>query len=204
MLLILALVASSIGVMVYLAIWIMVGMHAIDLLRHPVSRPADAILVLGARAYLDERPNPCLVGRVETGVELAKDGLASNLILSGGVDLEDHRVEAETMRDIALQQGFSGALLLETQSRSTRENFSLSWPIIQTHHFNSVIVVSEPYHLWRAERLIRANPDWQGLDVQFQAAPSPCWQTWGMLYKGALREPLAIMHNYIHGAFRAI
>ena len=62
-------------------------------------------------------------------------------------------------------------------------------------------MVSEPYHLWRVERLARASGFDRLFDVQYAAAPTACWQRWGMLFKGALREPLAIVNNAVNGDF---
>jgi len=39
----------------------------------------------------------------------------------------------------------------------------------------------------------------QAFDVQYAAAPTSCWRRWGMLFKGALREPAAIINNAGHG-----
>jgi hypothetical protein len=47
-------------------------------------RPADAIVVLGARAYADGRPSQALADRVRTACRLYHDGLARTLIFSGG------------------------------------------------------------------------------------------------------------------------
>jgi vancomycin permeability regulator SanA len=47
-------------------------------------RPADVIVVFGARAYADGRPSDALADRVRTGCALYRAGLARTLILSGG------------------------------------------------------------------------------------------------------------------------
>jgi hypothetical protein len=60
-------------------------------------------------------------------------------------------------------------------------------------------VVSEPYHLWRIERLAHASGFDRAFDVQYAAAPTSCWLRWGMLFKGALREPAAIINNALNG-----
>lgn len=76
----------------YAAIAITIWLHALDLLGHPPQRAADAALVLGNRAYRDGKPNPCLTGRVDSGIALAKEGRVRQLVLSGGIDKEDGRV----------------------------------------------------------------------------------------------------------------
>ncbi|MNT59575.1 hypothetical protein D3C72_1970970 [compost metagenome] len=67
--------------------------------------------------------------------------------------------------------------------------------MLEANGVRSVIIVSEPYHLWRIERLVRASGFDQAFDVQYAAAPTSCWRRWGMLFKGALREPAAIVNN---------
>ncbi|MES1264518.1 MAG: YdcF family protein, partial [Variovorax sp.] len=95
----------------YAAIHLMVWRHALTRLADPPPRPADAALVLGNRASWEGKPNPCLTGRVDAGVALAKQGLVRALVMSGGVDKEDGRVEAEVMRAYARRSGYAGPLL---------------------------------------------------------------------------------------------
>ncbi|RZL96293.1 MAG: YdcF family protein [Variovorax sp.] len=185
----------------YAAIATMIWLRAQERLAHPPERAADAALILGNRAYRDGRPNPCLTGRVDAGIELAKAGRVRQLVVTGGVDKEDGRIEAEVMQVHARQAGYGGPLLLEPVAASTRENLSMSRAVLQAAGVKSVIIVSEPYHLWRVERLARAAGFDRLFDVQYAAAPTSCWKRWGMLFKGALREPLAIVNNAANGYF---
>lgn len=186
----------------YLAIHAMVWREARERLAHPPAKPADVALVLGNRAYRDGRPNPCLTGRVDAAIALARAGLARRLLFSGGVDREDGRIEAEVMRQHALAAGYEGEMLLEPVSQSTRENLSMSRPLLEAAGARRVIIVTEPYHLWRVRRLVRAAGFDGRFDVQYAAAPTACWQRWGMAFRGALREPLAIVNNAANGYLR--
>ena len=186
-------------VLVYAAIAAVIGRHAGEVLDHPPQRPADAALILGSRAYLDGKPNPCLTGRVDTAIAMAQAGRVQRLVFSGGVDTEDGRIEAEVMHRHAVAAGYAGPMLLEPASTSTRLNLSLSRPLLLAAGVRSVVIVSEPYHLWRIERLVRMSGFDQSFDVQYAAAPTSCWRRWGMLFKGALREPVAIINNAAHG-----
>ncbi|WP_232324503.1 YdcF family protein, partial [Variovorax sp. WDL1] len=158
-----------------------------------------AAMVLGNRAYRDGRPNPCLTGRVDTAVSLARAGLVRQLLFSGGIDKEDGRIEAEVMQQHARAAGYEGTVLLEPVSQSTRENLSMSRALLEAAGVKRVIVVSEPFHLWRVERLARAAGFDRRFEVQYAAAPTACWQRWGMALRGALREPLAIVNNAANG-----
>jgi uncharacterized SAM-binding protein YcdF (DUF218 family) len=191
--------ALALLLVVYLVIHAMVWRDAKARLAHPPARDAEVALVLGNRAYRDGRPNPCLTGRVDTGIALARAGRVQQLLLSGGRDWEDDRIEAEVMARHAREAGYAGPLLLEAASSSTRENLSFSLPLLEAHGVHSVIIVTEPYHLSRTERLVRASGFDRRFDVQYAAAPTSCWRDWGMAFKGALREPLAIMNNAAKG-----
>lgn len=195
------LAAASILPLGYALIFVMIWLRALDALAHPPQGPADVALVLGNRAFKNGKPNPCLTGRVDTAVALAKAGVVRQLAMSGGVDEEDGRIEAEVMRQHAMDAGFAGTVLMEPSSSSTRENLSMSRAVLQAAGVKSVIVVSEPYHLWRAQRLARALGFDRDFDVRYAAAATPCWQRQGMAFKGALREPLAIVNNAAHGYF---
>ncbi len=183
----------------YAAIHAMVWHDALQRLAQPPPQPADAALVLGNRAYRDGKPNPCLTGRVDEGLALGRAGLVRLLVLSGGDDWEDGRNEAEEMQRHARAAGWTGPLLLEKESSSTRENLALSRPLLEAAGVKRVVIVTEPYHLWRAERLAHASGFDRAFEVQYAAAATSCWRDWGMAFKGALREPLAIVNNGVHG-----
>jgi uncharacterized SAM-binding protein YcdF (DUF218 family) len=187
------------GVLVYAAIGAFIWLHAETLLANPPQRPADAALVLGSRAYLDGKPHPCLAGRVDTAVALAKTGLVKQLAFSGGVDSEDGRTEATAMQERAVADGYAGPVLLEPASTSTRLNLSLSRPLLLAAGVRSVVIVSEPFHMWRIERLVKMSGFDRSFDVQYAAAPTSCWNALGPFSKGALREPAAIVNNAGHG-----
>ena len=196
-LLVLTMVAAAVA---YGAIALTVWQRAETLLA-ATPGPADAALVLGNRAYRDGAPNPCLTGRVDAAVALAQVGLVPQLVMSGGIDHEDGRIESQVMEVHARASGYAGPLLRESVSNSTRENLSMSAVVLRETGVRRVIIVSEPYHLWRVERLARASGFAQEFEVQYAAAPTSCWQRWGMRFRGALREPLAIVNTAFHGYF---
>lgn len=186
---------------VYLGLFTVVGLHAQQLLSHPSTGKSDVALILGNSTYLHGAPNPCLTGRVDKGLTLANQGFVSTLAMTGGRDSKDYRIEAKFMATYARSQGYSGRILLESRSSSTKKNLEFSAPILKAAGIKSVIIVSEPYHLWRTQKLVQAGHLGHDFDVTYAPAESQCWSTWGMLFKGALREPLAIMNNYAKGYF---
>lgn len=193
---------ATLGAGLYLTLYAIVGLHARKLLAESIDTRYDAALILGNRTYLHGAPNPCLTGRVDKGLMLAQQGVVSALAMTGGQDSKGYRIEGEFMAAYAKEKGYTGTILVETKSRSTKENLEFSAPILNTASIKSVIIVSEPYQLWRTERLVNAGHLGGDFKVAYAAAESQCWLTWGMLFKGALREPLAIMNNYTKGYFR--
>lgn len=179
----------------------MVSIHARQVIDHPPARDADAALVLGNRAWIDGAPNPCLAARVEAAVALARAGRVGQLVMSGGVDEEDGRVEAVEMDAMARAAGYAGPVLHEGRSQSTRENLLLSRPILEGAGVRRVIVVTEPSHLWRAGRLARGTGFAAAFDdVQYAAAPSDC-RRWDRAAQAALREVAAVVNNGLRGAY---
>jgi uncharacterized SAM-binding protein YcdF (DUF218 family) len=159
---------------------------------------SDTVIVLGAQAYVRGTWNPCLVSRVRHGVRLVQRGLAEHLILSGGVDREDGWVEAEVMRDIALDAGADPeSIRLEPRSTSTAENLEFSRAIMQRAGWRDAIIVSDPYHLPRASLIA------QKLRLAHTVSPamdSPCWAVWRFTGRNFLREPLALLENWWRGS----
>lgn len=181
------------------ALAIYVWRHAQQSLARPPVLAADAALVLGNRAYLDGRPNPCLTNRVDRAVELWREGQVNLVAMSGGVDREDGRIEAEVMAAHARGEGYGGVLLREALSSSTRENLAMSWPMLEAAGVHRVIIVSDAYHLWRVERLAKASGFDGAFQVQYAAAPEDCGRPAWQAMRSALREPLAIVNNALNG-----
>jgi uncharacterized SAM-binding protein YcdF (DUF218 family) len=202
------LMLGGLGFGLYLAVWLMIAQRAYArLAQEPVA--SDVVLVLGNRAYLHGAPNPCLAGRVGRGVDLMNAGLGAQLMMTGGVDVEDGRIESAEMALAAARFGWRGAVLQESRSTSSVENLRWSGALLknQSPAVRSVTVVSDPYHLWRVQKLVEAGHLGSWLadsNVRYAAAHSDCWDTYGMFFKGALREPLAIVDNWVAGAFSPV
>ena len=168
--------------------------HGRQLLRAPPPAAADVALVLGNRAWIDGAPNPCLRSRVEAGVALARQGRVAQLLMSGGIDHEDGRIEAVEMEALAHAAGHAGPVLREPASQSTHENLMFSWPLLAQAGVRRVIVVSEAGHLWRVQRLAARSGFDRAFDVQYQA--SQCRRRPVRALQAALREPLAILRMW--------
>ncbi len=157
---------------------------------------SDAILVLGAKSYHGTGYNPCLVSRVTHAVNLYKTHMALKIIVSGGEDKEDHANEAETMKNIAQSMGMpTENIIEESKSTSTFENFLFSKKTLESNNLNSVIIVTEPFHIARASLVAKK------LNLNFTVSPaidSSCWQPWQYYSYHFLREPFALILYKLH------
>lgn len=133
--------------------------------RETVHRAADALIVLGAQVHRNGRPSAALRGRVLRAVELYHGGYAPRMILTGGVG--DAGVsEAAVMQAVAIAHRVpERALVLEPHATRTSESAQAVGTIARRNGWHAVIVVSDPFHLWRSALLFVA----EGLAVQTAA-----------------------------------
>ncbi len=128
---------------------------------------SDAIIVLGAHVTEQGKASGALRERTLHAVKLYKRGLAAAIITTGGIGTNPP-AEARVSADLAIAAGVPArAVFLEDESHSTWENAVNAARICRFHGWRRVIIVSEPYHLFRA----RANFRKQGL--QTVVSPSP-------------------------------
>jgi vancomycin permeability regulator SanA len=112
-------------------------------------RPADAVVVLGARVYADGRPSDALADRVRTGCRLYLDGLARKLILSGGPG-DGPVTEPQAMKKMAVQCGVRpDDILLDERGLNTQATVRNTEAIFSELHASRILVVSHFYHLPR-------------------------------------------------------
>lgn len=119
------------------------------------ARRADAIVVLGSAVWPSERASPSLYARTQHAIALYRAGYAPALILTGGLGGFPPS-EAEMMRRIAVGAGVPpDALLLDDESHSTEENLANAKALMDAHGWHSALIVSDPFHLLRAEMIAR-------------------------------------------------
>ena len=119
------------------------------------ARAADAIVVLGAAQYVG-RPSPVLRARVDHAVSLWKRGLAPTLILTGGTGVGDTTSEAAVARKYAMSKGVPDhAIVIERHGRTTSESMQAVARIMDDRERNTVILVSDPFHMLRLSILAR-------------------------------------------------
>lgn len=162
---------------------------------------SDAVLILGTASYKDCRINPCLVTRVEKGIEVYNKGTADVLIFSGGNETgPPFANEAETMEKIARDRYIlPESIELEKRATSTYENVLFTKELMMERDLQSVILITEGFHMPRA---VATAKKVFGNDISFGYVPvleSECWQQDDILNWHMLREPVAYISYFLTG-----
>ncbi|MCW0380478.1 hypothetical protein NB697_003324 [Xanthomonas sacchari] len=146
--------------------------------------PADAIIVLGAAAY-DAKPSPVFEERIRHGLDLYQRGYAPTLIFTGGFGNGARFAESQVARRYALRHGVpADAILIETVSRTTRQNLIEARRLMREHGLHRVIVVSDPLHMARALRLCQELQ----IDALASSTPSSRFRSFQTRWRFLLQE----------------
>lgn len=134
------------------------------------ARSADVIIVLGGGEAGTER-------RARHAAVLFGQGVAPYVVCTGSLPVPGSlaaRNEAELCAAVVRAHGVpDAAILVEPRSRSTEENARESAAIMRARGWQSAVLVSDDFHLWRATWLFQAR------DVRVW--PSPAQRTGGSL-----------------------
>ena len=179
------LVAS--GVVLYGAIFVFV----LTVSRQDERHAADAIVVLGA-AHYNGRPSPVLRARLDHAVVLYRERLAPVIIVTGGMAEGDRLSEATVSRKyLVAQQVPDSAIVVRPVGRNSRESMASATEWLQDRGLETVLLVSDPFHMARLEAEARAQ------DLVPYASPtrtSPIserpHEEWQRLAGEALRVPI--------------
>jgi uncharacterized SAM-binding protein YcdF (DUF218 family) len=150
--------------------WVLWVTHQINQVAHEdQARPADAIAVFGAAEYRG-RPSPVYHARLDHAVALYDKQIAPLVItLGGGSDKDSGQTEGGVGRDYLLANGVPMTdILAETNSFDTSQQVKRLVEISHARSLHSIVVVSDPTHLFRISVLCRDA----GLDVYTSPRPS--------------------------------
>lgn len=147
--------------------------------------PADVVIVLGAAAY-DARPSPVFEERIRHGLDLYRAGYAPKLIFTGGFGGSSARFsESQVARRYALRHAVPQSdILIETVSRTTRQNLVQARALMQAHGMHRAIIVSDPLHMARALRLCHELD----IDALASSTPSTRFRSFHTSWKFLLQE----------------
>jgi uncharacterized SAM-binding protein YcdF (DUF218 family) len=119
----------------------------------------DAVVVLGGVLEAN-KPHPGgdpelsrAADRIVRTYELARDGHARNVLVSGGTGRPraDEPSEAEQLAALLRRWGIpSERIAIETRSRNTRENAEESARIVRAHGWTTLLLVTSAWHMPRA------------------------------------------------------
>ena len=130
-------------------------------------RPADAILVFGARAYADGSASDALGDRILAACTLYQKGLAKTLILSGGPG-DGAYTEPDVMKRIALDCGVPAEqIVLDPLGVNTQATVENTLDLLERLRVKRVIAVSHFYHLPRIKMAFQRR----GVEVLTSPAP---------------------------------
>lgn len=155
---------------------------------------ADCILVLGAAEY-SGRPSPVYRARLDHAYQLFREGMAPLIITSGGSGKDPKYSEGEVGSDYLLSKGVPEVdLIAETQADNTDESTQRVAVIMRRNGFESVLLVSDAYHMFRAKRMMQR----QGFTAYISPRPESVAKTeWGR-FLAASREAFSYLLYRMH------
>ena len=154
------------------------------------ARPVDAIIVLGTTQW-NGVPRPVFEARLEHTLDLYNRGLAPTIIVTGGKQDGDNFTEAETAATWLIDRGVpEDAILMEDQGRDTWQNMQGAWDAVAGRNIETVLIVSDGFHLFRAERMANAV----GFEAYTSPAPGSPIRPWSANeFSYIIRETVAVI-----------
>lgn len=150
-----------------------------------VPHKADAIIVLSGDA------DPSYL-RTKKAIELFKQGYADYIIFTGYGTAGD---SGEFLSKVASHYGIpKKVILIEPYARSTYENFFFSKPLILKHGFQSILIVTSPYHQLRSYLVAKTVFKGTGIEIYNCASHKPGTSQEGMSFR--MKDARFIMMEY--------
>ena len=152
------------------------------------SRPADAVVVLGAAQY-DGEPSSIFSWRLRHAQELYEEGVAPLIVTTGGGQVGDATTEADAGRDYLVERGVPADAVLAIGEGSDTLG-SLRAVAAVGADWDDVVLVSDPWHSLRSRTMARDL----GLDAWTSPTRSgPVVQTRTTQVRYILRETAALL-----------
>lgn len=151
----------------------------------------DFILVLGCGLIHGDQVSRLLASRINAGLAFYHQQKLSKpqvkLLFSGGQGDNETIPEAEAMAKYALKHGIDpDAIMVETKSTNTRENFMFSHALIQAEQENAKLVfVTSNYHVFRSGLIAK--------QLNIKAVGLGSKTAWYYLPNAMLREYVALL-----------
>ncbi|MBI3324861.1 MAG: YdcF family protein [Candidatus Omnitrophica bacterium] len=156
------------------------------------ARPTDAIVVFAGGVGESGKAGEGYQERVKQAAELYHQGLAPRIIFSSGYTFVFQ--EADIMKDLAVSLGVpSSAIFLEKQASTTYENVIKAAALLKQHDWQSLLLVSSPYHMRRAVMA------WRKVAPQIHVIPTPVLESQFYAHGvgASLEQVRGILHEYL-------
>jgi uncharacterized SAM-binding protein YcdF (DUF218 family) len=142
----------SVAVAAVLVVYYLVTLvQVVNTGRSDDTRPADAIVVLGAAQY-DGRPSPQLAARLDHALDLFERGVAQRVVATGGNLPGDRFTEAEASASYLVDRGVPEAAIVSVGVGSTTfESLDEVAVELLGRGLEEVILVTDPYHAYRSK-----------------------------------------------------
>ncbi|MCO5221295.1 MAG: YdcF family protein [Thermomicrobiales bacterium] len=155
----------------------------------------DVIVVLGAAQY-NGVPSQVFRARLDTAYDLYRQGYAPLIVVTGGRMLGDQFTEAEAGKTYLVDRGVpADAVLMENVSSNTAASFAGVEKILKPRGVESLLVVSDGFHLYRSKMLAR---DAGFTAYGYAATDSPIREGSGTELRYMVRETFGILAWKLH------
>ena len=119
---------------------------------------SDAILILGYALEDGLYPDEWLRLRLQKGLDLFNEGYGNYIIVSGGIGPTDQIPVAIAMKSWLLEREVpEDRILTEEKSNTTYENIVFSKEIMADKSIDSVVVVTNDFHIYRSMLIAKAH-----------------------------------------------
>lgn len=118
-------------------------------------KSADIAVILGNKVNEDGTLSERLEKRLECGLDLFRQGRTKRILVSGGLGKEGF-YEGDKMRDYLIEKGVpDSAIIVDNFGVNTNATVENTRKLKDSLGLNSIIVVSQYYHLTRTKMLFR-------------------------------------------------
>ena len=118
-------------------------------------KSADIAVILGTTVNPDGTLSQRLEKRMECGLKLYQDARVKKIIVSGGLGKEEF-LEGDKMKEYLIGKGIPDSLVIvDNKGNNTTATVANTLKMRDSLHYNSVIVVSQYFHVTRTKMLFR-------------------------------------------------
>jgi vancomycin permeability regulator SanA len=142
---------------------------------------ADLAVILGSKVNEDGTLSKRLQKRLESGLDLYKNHRVKKILVSGGLGKEGF-YEGDKMKEFLASKGIPDSLIIvDNLGKNTRLTVENTLKLRSKIKFNSIIVVSQYFHVTRTKKLFEDK------DFKNVSSVSPDYFEWRDLFS-ILRE----------------